>query len=175
MRPTRIRDYEMKKIFLMGILSACVLGFVSCSNDDDEYRIIDTRGGYASSGRDKIYLGDKLSVYIGDELIKGVKADVRSILMDLGDTRTERNEDGSTAMYIDPVFFMSIVFTGFPTASDKTTIYTNLLHFSDISGIIEVKNQIYKYTGEFTGDPLHNKDSFGLIIHFTEDKLYIDE
>jgi hypothetical protein len=29
---------------------------------------------------------------------------------------------------------MSIVLTGFPTASDKTTIYTDLLHYTSFFG-----------------------------------------
>ena len=156
----------MKIIYSIIFISACVLGFVSCNNNDDEWRIIDTRGGYSSSGRDKTYSGDKLSVYIGDELINVTTADVKSIFKDLGDSRMEENENGDITMYVESIYFMSIVLTGFPTASDKTTIYTDLLQFTYFSGRMEIKNKIYKYTGEFTGQPLHNKDSFGLIMNF---------
>lgn len=141
-----------------------MLGFVSCSDDEENCMFCECT---SPSGRDYIYSGEQLSVYLGDEIMKGVTADVKTCYMDAGDSGTKQDENGNDYLYFGSNFFMTIVLTGFPTASEKTTLNTILLHYDNFSGRDMIKGKFYKYTGEFTNSPLHHPDNQGLIIHFT--------
>jgi len=159
----------MKIIYSIILVSACVLGFVSCSDDD----------GYIEhttpSLWDHIYSGDKLNVYIEDETVKGVTADVKSEFKDAGDSGIRVDENGNQTYYIDNSYYMTIVLTDFPTAKVKTTLRTILPGgYPEFSGTVMSRDnmgreKLYTYTGEFTGGPLNHWDNQGLIIHFTFD------
>jgi len=152
----------MRIFYSIILVSACVLGFVSCS-DDDGYG-----GSTSSSPYDHVFSGDQLSVYLGNEIIKGVKADVKSEFRDAGDSGVIEDENGNVNIIFDSSFYMTIVLTGFPAAKEKTTLNTILLHYTDISGTVTIKDKSYTYTGEFTG-ALNHPDNQTLIIHFTVD------
>ncbi|MDR2232511.1 MAG: hypothetical protein LBE56_05230 [Tannerella sp.] len=154
----------MKAVYSIILISTCLFGFVFCNDDDDNRFGFYDDTNYSTSGRDYIYSGNQLSVYIGDEKMNAVKADVQTRYMDAGNTRTDAD-----TLFIDSNYFMRIVLTGFPTASEKTTINTVLLHYTNFSGRDMIKNKYYKFIGEFTGSPLLPPDNQGLIIHFTAD------
>lgn len=116
---------------------------------------------------DRIYSGANLSVYIADELIKGVTADVKSELKDGGNSGIKKDENGNTIYVSDSTYDMAIVLSNFPKGSEKTTLHTILLKHRDFSGTVKLNGKSYKYVGEFTNGPLDPPEKQGCIIHFT--------
>ena len=152
----------MKKIYSIILISACILGFISCSDDDGNGSSISR-----TSLRDRTYAGDNLTVYIGGEIIRGVTADVKSEYKDAGNSGVIEDEDGNTTLLFDASYDMTIVLTNFPTSSKKTTLQTVLFQHSDFSGTIKINETSYKYVGEFTNGPLDPPEEQGCIIRFT--------
>lgn len=153
---------NMKIFYSIILISTCLFGFMSCSDDDDN-------GNTTSSPsyRDRIYSGDNLSVYIGNEVIKGVTANVESEQKDGGDSGIKTDENGNTVYHSDSIYDMTITLTNFPTNSEKTTLTTILLEHRDFSGTVKLNEKTYKYVGEFTNTPLDPPEEQGCIIRFT--------
>ena len=151
----------MKKIYSIILISACILGFISCSDDDGNGSV------HSPSYRDRTYSGDNLTVYIGDEIIKGVTADVKSEYKDAGDSGIKVDETGKTFAHFGGTYNMTILLVDFPTGSKKMTLQTVLLGLRDFSGTIKFNEISYKYVGEFTNTPLAPPEEQGCIIHFT--------
>ncbi|MCD7915564.1 MAG: hypothetical protein LUG96_10170 [Tannerellaceae bacterium] len=151
----------MKIFYSIILIAASVFGFLSCSDNDDDGSIS------SPSYRDRTYSGDNLSVYVGNELIKGVVADVKSEQKDGGDSGIKKDENGNTIYHSDSTYDMTIVLTNFPTASEKTILKTILLDHRDFSGTIQINEKSYTYIGEFTNSPLDPPEEQGCIIRLT--------
>ena len=152
----------MKRVYSIMFISACIFGFVSCSDDDDN-----GSGVSYPSLRDRTYAGDNLTVYIGDEIVNGVTATVKSEFKDAGNSGVIEDEDGNTTLLFDASYDLTIVLTNFPASSNKTTLQTVLYQYSDFSGTIRLNETSYKYVGEFTNGPLDPPEEQGCIIRFT--------
>ncbi len=144
------------------LISACMLGFVSC-DDSDENAVVSH-----PSYRDRVYSGDNLFVYIGEKRIDGVSADVKSEQKDDGNPSVSEDEDGNVIISANPSYDMTIVLSGFPSVSKKTSVTTIMYNHRDFSGTIKLDEASYEYVGEFTGTPFDPPEMQGCIIHFTK-------
>lgn len=141
------------KLFLYGLILS-ILSLTACSKDEADNPLSHP------SYRDRIYSGDKLSVYLnGKKMVSVISADVKS------EQNMSKSNEGSTTA-INPVYDTTVRLSGFPAQGNESTLQTTST-LEGFSGKITVKNVDYSYEAQFTGGPLDAPEKQGLIIYFT--------